>query len=114
MNCCRIRDVEDFDSHLNSIISDKIFETVDISTHIAVTQGEGWLLPEQLSRDSDIHVTVEGGSFEKIKFEKRWLTSIDVMKDIEATVDSGTQTSILSKAFISDLEVEAKDKSVVE
>ncbi|GBN00394.1 hypothetical protein AVEN_56380-1, partial [Araneus ventricosus] len=73
LHYCKIRKVNDFDSLVNLIISDKIFETLDneISAHIAVRQGENWLQPNDLAKECDIYFIAKGRSFEEIKHEKR-------------------------------------------
>ncbi|GBO23130.1 Pro-Pol polyprotein, partial [Araneus ventricosus] len=73
LHYCKIRKVNDFDSLVNLIISDKIFETLDneISAHIAVRQGENWLQPNDLAKQCDIYFIAKGRSFEEIKHEKR-------------------------------------------
>ncbi|GBN42406.1 hypothetical protein AVEN_69308-1, partial [Araneus ventricosus] len=73
LHYCKIRKVNDFDSLVNLIISDKIFETLDneISAHVAVRQGENWLQPNGLAKECDIYFIAKGRSFEEIKHEKR-------------------------------------------
>ncbi|GBM26383.1 hypothetical protein AVEN_239378-1 [Araneus ventricosus] len=48
LHYCKIRKVNDSDSLINLIISDKIIETSDneVPAHVAVRQGENWLQPD--------------------------------------------------------------------
>ncbi|GFY33674.1 integrase catalytic domain-containing protein [Trichonephila clavipes] len=53
---CQLREVNDFKSVCELVISDKIIETLDreLNTHISIKQGEMWFKPQDLARECDI------------------------------------------------------------
>ena len=64
---CQLRNVNDFKSVCELIVSDKMFNTLDkdLMTHISVKQGETFLKPHELGRECDIYLSSKG----KIKNE---------------------------------------------
>ncbi|GFX42273.1 integrase catalytic domain-containing protein [Trichonephila clavipes] len=59
---CQLRNVNEFRSLCDLIISDKIFETLDRDTmnHIATKQGETYFKPQQLGRECDVYLSARG------------------------------------------------------
>ena len=83
MHYCKIREATDFEALVNLIISDKIFETLDkdLSTHIAVREGESWLRPEDLAKQCDVYYAAKCTSFEAIKNEMCFVYQETVRKN---------------------------------
>ena len=50
---CQLRNVNNFKSLCELIVSDKIYNELDreLKTHIAVKQGEAWFEPQNLGRE---------------------------------------------------------------
>ncbi|KFM63798.1 hypothetical protein X975_18993, partial [Stegodyphus mimosarum] len=61
----KLRDVKDFESLNQLIISDKIDQTLDkeTATHISVRQGDKWFKPSELGKEVDLFFTSKGKSF---------------------------------------------------
>lgn len=53
----QLRNVSDFESLCDLIVSDQFFLTLDrqTSSHISITQGEGWFKPKELAQHCDIY-----------------------------------------------------------
>lgn len=64
---CKLREVNDFKSLCELIVSDKIIESLDreLNTHISIKQGETFYKPHELGREIDIFLSSRG----KIKSE---------------------------------------------
>jgi len=65
---CSLREVNDFESLCQLIISDKLFQTLDreTSSYINVKIGEGWLKPKELAKEIDIYFVNKGRSFGEV------------------------------------------------
>ncbi|XP_042910117.1 uncharacterized protein [Parasteatoda tepidariorum] len=61
---CQLRNVNDFKSVCELIVSDKIMSTLDreLMTHISVKQGEKYFKPHELGRECDIYLSSKGKS----------------------------------------------------
>lgn len=59
---CQLREVKDFKSICELIVSDKIIESLDreLTTHIGIKQGETWYKPHELGRECDIFISSKG------------------------------------------------------
>jgi len=66
---CHLRGVSDFESLCELMISDKLFSCLekDIMTHICIKQGEQWLKPHEMARESDIFCVTKGKSFSEVR-----------------------------------------------
>ncbi|GFV06556.1 integrase catalytic domain-containing protein [Trichonephila clavipes] len=69
---CQLREVNDFKSACELIISDKIIETLDreLNAHIGIKQGEMWFKPQELAREWDIFISSKGKIREQNSFPK--------------------------------------------
>ncbi|GFS93283.1 integrase catalytic domain-containing protein, partial [Trichonephila clavipes] len=69
---CQLREVNDFKSVCELVISDKIIETLDreLNTHISIKQGEMWFKPQDLARECDIFISSKGKIREQNLFPK--------------------------------------------
>lgn len=69
---CETRKANDFESLVNLIVSDKLFQTLDneLSSHTAVRQEESWLRQEELAKECDIYFTAKDRYFNEIKNDK--------------------------------------------
>ncbi|GFW18289.1 uncharacterized protein TNCV_4008281 [Trichonephila clavipes] len=64
---CQLRNVNDFKSLCELIVSDKIMNTLDreLMSHMSIKQGEKYIKPQELGRECDIYLSSKG----KIKNE---------------------------------------------
>lgn len=65
---CRLRNVKDFESVCELMISDKLFSSLDRDTqsHISIRQGENWFKPAELSKECDIYFASKHKSLSEI------------------------------------------------
>lgn len=69
---CQLRNVHDFKSLCELMVSDKIFGELDreLKSHIAVKQGETWFEPQNLGRECDIYLSSKGKQKQESFFAK--------------------------------------------
>ncbi|GFX73873.1 uncharacterized protein TNCV_396841 [Trichonephila clavipes] len=69
---CQLREVNDFKSVCELIISDKIIEILDreLNAHIGIKQGEMWFKTQELARECDIFILSKGKIREQNLFPK--------------------------------------------
>ena len=64
-----MREVKDFESLKQLIVSDKLFQTLDRYTaaHISVKQAEYWFKPIELGEECDLYFTSRGKHMNDVK-----------------------------------------------
>ncbi|GFV72299.1 uncharacterized protein TNCV_637611 [Trichonephila clavipes] len=62
---CNLRNVNDFNSLKELIVSDKLYETLDNETavHINIKQEQNWFKPIQMGKECDMFYACKGKSF---------------------------------------------------
>ncbi|GFU07811.1 retrovirus-related Pol polyprotein from transposon 17.6 [Trichonephila clavipes] len=68
---CNLRNVNDFNSLKELIVSDKLYETLDNETavHINIKQEQNWFKPIQMGKECDMFYACKGKSFSDLHIE---------------------------------------------